>query len=303
VSFALGAGENVALVGESGSGKTTLALALLGLLPHPPARVTPESRIEYQGRNLVGGGAMAWHRLRGREIGMVFQDAALSLNPVVRIGSQVAEVVRAHTPCSRAAARARAEELLGLVGLDSPVVRARQYAHQLSGGQRQRAMIAIALAGEPKLLIADEPTASLDVTVQAQIVELLAELRERLGMALLLVTHDFGLVARTADRVMVMYAGQIAEAASASTLFATPAHPYTQGLLLAARRARQADGKLSAIPGTPPVATAWPRGCRFHPRCAHAWERCRDHAPAFERVRENHEARCWLVSQPGGGPQ
>ena len=301
VSLTIEPGETVALVGESGSGKTTLALSLLGLLPEPPARVAPESHIEYQGTNLVGGEPAAWRRVRGREIGMVFQDPALSLNPVLSIGSQVAEVVRTHAGGSRRAAWARGEELLALVGVDTPALRARQYAHQLSGGLRQRAMIAIALAGEPKLLIADEPTAALDVTVQAQIVELLAGLRQRLGMALLLVTHDFGLVAQIADRVVVMYAGQMAESAPATTLFGSPAHPYTQGLLLAARGTGQTERRLAAIPGAPPAATAWPVACRFHPRCSHAWDHCRAEAPPLAPASEDHDARCWLVSEPSGG--
>ncbi|HEX9579887.1 MAG TPA: ABC transporter ATP-binding protein [Gemmatimonadales bacterium] len=301
VSLDVASGETVALVGESGSGKTTLALSLLGLLPEPPARVAPESRIEYQGANLAGGDNASWRRVRGREMGMVFQDPSLSLNPVLTVGSQVAEVVRTHSKCTRREATTRAAELLAMVGVDSPALRARQYAHQLSGGLRQRAMIAIALAGEPKLLIADEPTAALDVTVQAQIVELLAELRRRLGMAVLLVTHDFGLVAQMADRVVVMYAGQVAEMAPAPVVFSGAAHPYTQGLLLAARGgAGSAERRLAAIPGAPPAATAWPSACRFHPRCARAWNHCRAEAPQLERVSEGHDARCWLVSEPAG---
>ncbi|OGU04987.1 MAG: hypothetical protein A2W29_07715, partial [Gemmatimonadetes bacterium RBG_16_66_8] len=267
VSLGVARGESVAIVGESGSGKTTLALALLGLLPTPPAHVDPAGRIEYDGVNLAGGSNQAWRRVRGREIGMVFQDPALSLNPVLTVGSQIAEVVRTHAQCSKRAAWARAEQLLTLVGVDTPALRARQYPHQLSGGLRQRAMIATALGGDPKVLLADEPTAALDATVQMQIVELLADLRQRLGMALLLITHDFGLVAQIAERVLIMYAGQIVESAPASAVFAGGQHPYTQGLLRAARGMGSADRRLAAIPGSPPAATAWPAACRFHPRC------------------------------------
>jgi oligopeptide/dipeptide ABC transporter ATP-binding protein len=298
VSFTIDRGEILAIVGESGSGKTTLALSLLGLLPTPPAHVAPTSRVEYDGVNLMGADTAAWRRVRGREIGMVFQDPALSLNPVLSIGSQVTDVVRAHTGCSRSEALARGIELLGMVGVDGPELRARQYPHQLSGGLRQRALIAVALAGGPKLLIADEPTAALDVTVQAQMLELLVDLGRRLGLAVLLVTHDLALVAEVAHRVIVMYAGQVAESAPATLLFARSRHPYTRGLLRAARALDERGPRLAAVPGAPPPATAWPPACRFHPRCGHAWERCRQEAPGLLAAGTQHEARCWLVAEP-----
>jgi oligopeptide/dipeptide ABC transporter ATP-binding protein len=298
VSFTVEREEIVALVGESGSGKTTLALALLGLLPQPPARIAPASRIEFEGRNLATADAATWRRVRGREIAMVFQDAAVSLNPVLAIGSQIADVVRTHTRCSPSAARSRATQLLGMVGVDAPETRARQYPHQLSGGLRQRALIAVALAGSPKLLVADEPTAALDVTVQAQILQLLADLGRRLGLAVLFITHDLGLVAEVAHRGLVMYAGQVIESAPVATLFTQGRHPYTRGLLRAARALEERRHRLAAIPGAPPRADAWPDACRFHPRCAQAWERCRTEAPMLLSAGPAHDARCWLVEEP-----
>ncbi|HWP37546.1 MAG TPA: ABC transporter ATP-binding protein [Gemmatimonadales bacterium] len=297
VSLAVEREEIVALVGESGSGKTTLALALLGLLPEPAA-IAPSSRIEFAGISLANADAATWRRVRGREIGMVFQDPAVSLNPVLTIGSQIAHVVRTHARCSPPTARSRAIELLDMVGVDAPQIRARQYPHQLSGGLRQRALIAVALAGSPKLLVADEPTAALDVTVQAQILQLFADLRRRLGMALLLITHDLGLVAEVAHRVLVMYAGQVVESASVEQLFTRSRHPYTRGLLGAARALEERRHRLAAIPGAPPRASAWPDACRFHPRCALAWERCRTEAPILLSAAPAHHARCWLVAEP-----
>jgi oligopeptide/dipeptide ABC transporter ATP-binding protein len=298
VSFTIEREEMVAVVGESGSGKTTLALSLLGLLPSPPARVAPSSRIEFEGMNLVGADTAAWRHVRGRRIGMVFQDPALSLNPVFSIGTQIADVIRVHAGCPRREAMTRAIELLAMVGVDDPEPRARQYPHQLSGGLRQRALIAVALAGGPRLLIADEPTAALDATVQAQILELLTGLQKRFGLALLLVTHDLGLVAEIAQRVIVMYAGQVVEQAPADALFARCRHPYTRGLLRVARALEDRPHRLAAIPGAPPAATAWPPACRFHPRCDAAWDRCRENAPGLLPAAPRHDARCWLVAEP-----
>jgi peptide/nickel transport system ATP-binding protein len=295
VSFDIYPGETLAVVGESGSGKTVTALSLLRLLDEA-ATVSPASRIDYAGKNLLTLDDESLRRVRGVEIAMVFQDPMTSLNPMLRIGTQVTETLRAHGNIDRAAARRRAVELLELVGLPEPARNLDDYPHQLSGGMRQRVLIAIALSCGPKLLIADEPTTALDVTIQAQILELLADLKARLGMALLLISHDMGVVAGMADRVAVMYGGQIVELANTATLFKAPVHPYTAGLLAAIPRlgGGTAKARLDAIPGAVPPATAWPSGCRFHPRCRHAWEKCSSDPPPLDKG-----ARCWLVTEPG----
>jgi oligopeptide/dipeptide ABC transporter ATP-binding protein len=231
---------------------------------------------------------------------MIFQEPMTSLNPVLSIGTQLAETVEAHERVGRRAALDRGAEMLALVGLADPRRELRQYPHELSGGMRQRALIAMALICRPRLLIADEPTTALDVTVQAQILELLASLRERLGMSLLLITHNLGVAAGIADRVAVMYGARIAELAAARELFARPAHPYTRGLLQAAPRLDGPARPTPAIPGAVPPATHWPSGCRFHPRCPHAWERCQEE-PALLEAGPNRWSRCWLVVDPSGG--
>ncbi len=297
VALSLDAGETLALVGESGSGKTMTALAVLGLVP-PPGRVGPSSQVRYQDRNLLAGSEAAWRAVRGAEIAIVFQEPTTSLNPVLTIGTQITETIHAHERVSKAAARARAAELLTRVGIADPAHRLDSYPHQLSGGMRQRAMIAMALACRPKVLIADEPTTALDVTVQAQILELLAALKAELGMAMLLITHNLGLAAGVADRVAVMYGGRIVESANTGALFREPVHPYTAGLLRAAPRLGGPARPHAVIPGAVPPATAWPGGCRFHPRCALAWERCgRDEPPALSPA-PGRTARCWLVEEP-----
>ncbi len=296
-SFTVAPGETVCLVGESGCGKSVTALALLGLVP-PPGRIEPGSSIRFEGRELLGLPERELRALRGHRIAMVFQEPATALNPVLSVGEQVAEVVRAHTPASRREAWDRAVAMLGLVGIADPAARARQYPHQLSGGMRQRVMIAMALVLEPRLLIADEPTTALDVTVQAQVLDLLRDLRARTGLALLLITHDLGVVAEMADRVLVMYAGQVVEEAPVRALFATPAHPYTEGLLAAVPAPGRHGEPLRAIPGSVPAAGAWPSGCRFHDRCAHAWERCATESPVLVQVGPAHRARCHLVEEP-----
>jgi oligopeptide/dipeptide ABC transporter ATP-binding protein len=298
VSFELERGELLALVGESGCGKTTLALSLLRLLPEPPAWTDPESCIVFDGADLTRLDPPSLRRVRGGGMGFVFQEAGSSLNPVLTIGSQLVEAVRAHQPMSRHAARDRAVELLAAVGLDRPEQRLRQYPHQLSGGMQQRAAIALALAGGPKLLIADEPTTALDVTVQAQILDLFSLLRHRLQLAVLLITHDLGIAAGLADRVAVMYAGRLVEIAPTRQLFTQPAHPYTAALLEAVPRADREAGLPVPIPGQPPRATAWPPGCRFHPRCPYAWERCLAEEPPLLALAPRHQARCWLVNEP-----
>jgi len=297
VSFDLDEGEALGIVGESGAGKSVLALSLLRLID-PPGRIAPGSLVEYRGTDLLQLPEPALRRVRGAEIAMVFQHPGASLNPVLRIGDQIVETLRAHRAVTMPDARRQAVELLDLVGIPEPDRWVSAYPHELSGGLQQRAAIAMALSCEPKLLIADEPTTALDVTVQAQILELLLELRQRLGTALLLISHDLGVVARLAERVAVMYGGQIVEQATAAELFASPRHPYTAALLAAAPRWDRKSERLAAIPGAVAPATRWPAGCRFHPRCPHAWERCGDSPPLLE-VGTGHAARCWLVAEPG----
>lgn len=298
VSFDLARGETLGLVGESGCGKTVTALSLLRLIPEPPGRIAPESVVEYDGANLLTMPPADLRRIRGAHIAMVFQDPTTSLNPVLTVGSQIAETVLAHRARSRADARRRAVELLDLVGIDDAARRADAYPHQLSGGMQQRVMIAIALAGEPAILVADEPTTALDVTVQAQLLALLGSLRERLGMALLLVSHDLGVVAGLADRIAVMYAGQLVETGPTAAVFDHPTHPYARALLDAAPRLDAPRHRLAAVTGSVPRASAWPSGCRFHPRCAHVWEQCRTEAPELLNTPDG-AARCWLVREPG----
>ena len=291
VSFDVAAGETVAVVGESGSGKSVTALSILRLVPEPPGRIAGGS-IRFRGAELLELPAAGMRAIRGREISMVFQEPMTSLNPVFPCGEQIAEAVRVHEGASRAAARARAIEMLRKVGVPSPEQRADEYPHQLSGGMRQRVMIAMALACRPALLIADEPTTALDVTVQAQILELLERLQEELGMAVLLVTHDLGVVAETADRVVVMYAGQVVETATVEDLFQAPRHPYTAGLLASRPRLGERHERLRVIPGSVPDPLDPPSGCRFHPRCPCAIERCVVEMPALEEIRPGHRARC-----------
>ncbi|MCB9534813.1 MAG: ABC transporter ATP-binding protein [Myxococcales bacterium] len=276
VGLHIDAGEAVALVGESGCGKSVTARALLRLLPTPPARVVGDA-LRIGDADVLTLDTAALRRLRGRAVGFVFQDPMSALNPVYPVGEQIAERLRRHRGMGRAAARARAVELLGQVGIPAPADRARAYPHQLSGGMRQRVVIAIALACDPALLIADEPTTALDVTIQAQLMALLAAQRRARDMALLLITHDLGLVAQWVDRVVVMYAGQVVEQATVDDLFAAPRHPYTRGLLRAVPGATPPgpDGRLWAIPGAVPPPRAFPASCRFADRCPRAQSDCR----------------------------
>ena len=302
VSFELHAGETLGLVGESGCGKTVTSLSLLRLVHEPPGHILPGSVIELEGRNLLALAPRELRAVRGNEIAMIFQEPMTSLNPVFTIGDQIAEVAIVHQRLSRGAARARAIDLLKLVGIPDPEVRVDHYPHQLSGGMRQRAMIAMALVCRPKVLIADEPTTALDVTIQAQILELLDRLQAELDMAVLLITHDLGVVAGTVDRVLVMYAGQLVETAPTAELFAHPLHPYTQGLLASVPRLDTPRRRLHSIAGQVPPATAWPSGCRFHPRCAYAWDRCATEEPplldAGTGEPASHGVRCWLLAEP-----
>ena len=293
VSFSLDRGETLALVGESGCGKSLTSLALLRLVP-PPGRIEPGSAIRLGDTEVLGLEGEALRRIRGKRIGMIFQDPMTSLNPVLTVGNQISEGVRAHLPVSRREARDRALHLLQEVGIPDPVSRLDAYPHQLSGGMRQRVMIAIALAAEPEILVADEPTTALDVTVQAQILEVLDRLRRSRGMAVLLITHDLGIVAGRADRVAVMYAGQIVEEARTPPLFARPSHPYTQGLFASVPRLHGPVGRLRPSRGNVPPPSAWPSGCRFRPRCPQAFDKSETMPPLLPLDPE-HRMRCWLA--------
>jgi peptide/nickel transport system ATP-binding protein len=295
VSFSLARGETLALVGESGCGKSLTSLALLRLVP-PPGRIEAGSSIRLGETNVLALEGEALRQIRGRRVGMIFQDPMTSLNPVFTVGDQITEGMHAHFRISKREARDRALALLQEVGIPDPVSRLSAYPHQLSGGMRQRVMIAIALSAEPDVLVADEPTTALDVTVQAQILEVLDRLRESRGMAILLITHDLGVVAGRADRVAVMYAGQIVEEAPTARLFEAPTHPYTQGLFASIPRLAGAVGRLTPITGSVPPPTAWPSSCRFRPRCPKAFERS-ELAPPLLEVTPGHRARCWLVEE------
>ena len=306
VSFEVHPGETLGIVGESGCGKTVTSLSILRLIPEPPGHIRPGSFIEFEGRNLLTLAPKELRAIRGNQIAMVFQEPMTSLNPVFTAGDQIGEAAVVHQGLSRKAARRRAIDMLRLVGIPDPEERVDHYPHQLSGGMRQRVMIAMALICHPKLLIADEPTTALDVTIQAQILELLDRLQADLGMAVMLITHDLGVVAGSADRVIVMYAGQIVEQAPTVELFARPLHPYSEGLMASVPRIDappcQRHGRLHTIPGQVPAATAWPPGCRFHPRCPYAWDRCRQEEPplldAGTGEPGTHTVRCWLLTEP-----
>jgi oligopeptide/dipeptide ABC transporter ATP-binding protein len=287
VSYAVDEGETLAVVGESGCGKSVSALSILRLVPQPGRIVG--GAIRFQGRNLLDASEAELRALRGNQVSMIFQEPMTSLNPVLTIGRQISEAVALHEQVSSKRAMARAAEMLRLVHIPEAEARLRQYPHQLSGGMRQRVMIAMALACNPKVLIADEPTTALDVTIQAQILELIQELKEKLGTAVILITHDLGVVAETAQRVVVLYAGRKVEEASVVELFANPRHPYTRGLMAAIPRLGE-EGRLAEIPGFVQMQDA---GCSFAPRCPRASERCRREAPPLEEVAKGHYVACW----------
>ncbi len=291
VSLGLQPGRTLGLVGESGCGKSLTALAVMGLLPRPKAQVT-SARIRLEGRDLTTLGEGELQRLRGARMAMIFQEPMTSLNPAFTVGELLVEVIRRHQPLSRAAARELALESLARVRIPEPARRLRQYPHELSGGMRQRVMIALALVNRPALLIADEPTTALDVTIQAQILELVRTLQAETGTAVLLITHDLGVIAEAAHEVAVMYAGRIVERAPVETLFADPQHPYTIGLLGSIPRLERRAGRLAVIPGSVPPPTAWGRGCRFVDRCPLAVARCRSERPALVELAAGHRVAC-----------
>ena len=292
VSFSIAPGETLAVVGESGCGKSVTAQSILRLLPSPPARVV-EGSIRFEGQDLLALDDAAMRDIRGNRIAMIFQEPMTSLNPVLTVGYQIAESLVRHQAMGRADAEARAAEMLALVGIAEPARRVREYPHQLSGGMRQRVMIAMALACRPRLLIADEPTTALDVTVQAQILDLMRELRRAYGMAILFITHDLGVVAEIADRISVMYAGQVVESGSVRDVLQRPRHPYTKALMAALPRIDRRGARLAAIPGIVPDLRNMPQGCRFHPRCPSAQAGlCDARAPALEPAGDGVAVRC-----------
>ncbi len=297
VSFDIGAGETLGIVGESGCGKSVTALSILRLIQQP-GRIEPGSRIEFEGKDLVTLDDAAMRDIRGNRISMIFQEPMSALNPVFTVGDQVAEVARVHGDGSRGEAWDHAVEMLALTGIPSPAERAKQYPHQLSGGMRQRVLIAMALMMTPALVIADEPTTALDVTIQAQILDLLTDLQKKLGTSILMITHDLGVIAETASRVLVMYGGEIVEEADVKVLFATAHHPYTEGLMNAMPHLTQARDRLNVIPGTVPAPTAWPSGCRFRDRCRYSWERCETEHPPLYQIADGHTSRCHLAVEP-----
>ncbi|MBT6275588.1 MAG: ABC transporter ATP-binding protein [Chromatiales bacterium] len=293
ISYTVEQGETVAIVGESGCGKSVSALSVLRLIPNPPGEVIG-GRIMFDGRDLLKLSDREIRNVRGGEIGMVFQEPMTSLNPVLTIGLQLTETLYVHRGMGQSESKARAVELMGMVGISEPERRLKQYPHHLSGGMRQRVMIALALACEPKLIIADEPTTALDVTIQAQILELMKQLTKELGVALIVITHNLGVVARYADRVNVMYAGRIIESGTAHQVYHNPNHPYTLGLLASVPRMDMPRGqKLIPIQGQPPDLTRLDGGCPFRPRCRFAVDQCATDYPPLEVVEEGHSAACW----------
>ncbi len=310
VSLHVGTGETLGIVGESGCGKTVTALSILGLIPSPPGEIMAGSSIRFNDEELLEVKPARLREIRGNKISMIFQEPMTSLNPVFTVGHQIEEVLRLHRGLSKREARAAGVALLAEVGIPEPDQRYDAYPHQMSGGMLQRVMIAIALSCEPHLLIADEPTTALDVTIQAQILDLLVELQHARGMALLLITHDLGVIGEVCDRVVVMYGGQIVETGTTEEILTRPEHPYTQGLLASLPGIGDRDVRLNPIPGTVPSAEDWPEGCRFRDRCSFAWERCVESAPDLLPVdgSSSRSARCWLIdpddssSGPSGEP-
>ncbi|MBI1775565.1 MAG: ABC transporter ATP-binding protein [Proteobacteria bacterium] len=292
VSFDLARGETLGIVGESGCGKSVTALSIMGLVPQPPGRIAG-GRVLFEGDELLSKSQAELRHLRGNKLSMIFQEPMTSLNPVYTVGQQIMEGIQLHRDVSHGEARARTIEMLRLVRIPSPERRIEDYPHQMSGGMRQRVMIAMALACEPMLLIADEPTTALDVTIQAQILDLMRRIREETGTAIMLITHSLGVVAEMADAVVVMYAGRIVEQADVRTLFSDPQHPYTLGLLGSIPKLAVEEDRLATISGTVPNPRAMPAGCKFNPRCPLADDRCRAEEPPLVEIKPGHRAACW----------
>ena len=300
ISFKLHHGEVLGIVGESGSGKSVTSLSIMGLLQYPGRVVGGE--IEFEGENSLDYSKTQMRSLRGKDIAMIFQDPMTSLNPVYTVGNQIIEMIQAHEKVSKSEARAKAIEMLRMVGIPAPEKRIDNYPHEFSGGMRQRAMIAMALACKPKLLIADEPTTALDVTIQAQILNLIKELNQKLDMTTILITHDLGVVATLCDRIAVMYGGLIMEEGSAEQIFYNPTHPYTMGLLDSIPRVDGGNNeRLKPIPGTPPNLVNPPKGCPFSTRCAHCMNICNEELPPFFDVEDGHRSMCWLLHEEAKG--
>ena len=303
ISYDLQEGETLGLVGESGCGKSVSALSIMGLIPYPPGKVVGGEAI-FEGRDLLKLTPEEMRRVRGRKIAMVFQEPMTSLNPVLRIERQLTEALQVHLNMERSAAIQRAASLLKRVGISDAERRLRQYPHQFSGGMRQRLMIAMALSCEPRLIIADEPTTALDVTIQAQILDLMKELTQAAGVALIIITHNLGVVARYADRVNVMYAGRIVERGKAQEIYAHPRHPYTIGLLRSVPRLDQPKKeKLDPIEGQPPDLATLPKGCSFRERCRYAIYKCAEEFPPFAEVKDGHLSACWVADKLEVGAQ
>jgi oligopeptide/dipeptide ABC transporter ATP-binding protein len=303
VSFHVNPGETLGIVGESGSGKSVTSLSVMRLIPEPPGKIQPESRILFRGENgemedIARASEKRMRQIRGNDIAMIFQEPMTSLNPVFTVGDQIVESLRLHQGLNKKQGRARAIEMLELVGIPIPHQRVDEYPHQLSGGMRQRVMIAMALSCSPKLLIADEPTTALDVTIQAQILELINKLKSELGMSIILITHDLGVVAETCDRVIVMYAGQVFEEGSVDDVFHNPQNPYTEGLLRSMPKLGEQVERLAVIPGVVPSPTNWPSGCRFYDRCPYHWDKTLHEEPPLFEIGPGRKNKCWLVEHP-----
>ena len=296
VSFEIEAGGSVGIVGESGSGKSITSLAIMGLIPNPPGRIA-QGRIELEGVNLLDLPKTKLPEIRGRDIAMIFQEPMSSLNPVMTIGDQIGEAIKLHEKMSREQRRARIIELLKLVGIPNPEGRLDAYPHQFSGGMRQRVMIAMAVACNPKLLIADEPTTALDVTIQAQVLDLMARVRKTLNTAVLLISHDLGVIAEVCDRVIVMYAGRVVEDADVRSIFSSPSHPYTRGLLQSIPRLDDERSRLYQIPGSVPTAGSVKEGCPFYARCPLRIEKCGSEMPPMFSFGSKHKAACWVTAE------
>ena len=293
VSFRVYKGETVCLVGESGCGKSVTSMACMRLLDTPPAII--DGKITFEGKEILKLSNKEMRTIRGNEMAMVFQEPMTSLNPVYTCGKQIAEAIMMHQKVDKKTAREKTIEILRMVGIPSPEKRVDEYPHQLSGGMRQRVMIAMALSCHPKLLIADEPTTALDVTIQAQILELIKDLRKQMGMSMILITHDLGVVAEMAERVIIMYAGEVVEETDVAKMFKNPLHPYTQGLLASLPRLDEDKEELTVIEGVVPSPQEMPAGCRFGPRCRYCTQKCVDQAPPLSRCKDGHYIRCWKV--------